>query len=203
MGAAAIHRQAIVDTAVRLFRKQGYAATGLNQIVEESGAPKGSLYHYFPEGKTAIAEGAARTPAAKGTGTSEALVAEQDDPARIYRRYLDLMAGWMAQSGYRDGSPITTTLLETAPQIAALRDAGAQALSDWAQVLAGALSRKGVPAARAERLARVAIAALEGALLQVRVSEDRRPLDDAAGEIGGLFEDAVKAAKAASAVDLQ
>lgn len=199
MGAAAIHRQAIVDTAVRLFRKQGYAATGLNQIVEESGAPKGSLYHYFPEGKTAIAEAAVRTAAAKVTGTLQALAAEHDDPARIYRRYLDLMAGWMAQSGYRDGSPITTTLLETAPQIAALRDAGAQALSDWARVLAGALSRKGVPAARAERLARVAIAALEGALLQVRVGEDRQPLDDAADEIGGLFEDAAKAARSGGA----
>ena len=54
------HRRAIVETAVRLFRKQGYAATGLNQIVEESGAPKGSLYHYFPDGKLAIAAEAVR-----------------------------------------------------------------------------------------------------------------------------------------------
>ena len=44
MAQAPRHRDAIVQTAARLFRQQGFAATGLNQIVEESGAPKGSLY---------------------------------------------------------------------------------------------------------------------------------------------------------------
>ena len=55
MARKAKHRQAIVDAAVALFRKQGYAATGLNEIVEASGAPKGSLYYYFPKGKASIA----------------------------------------------------------------------------------------------------------------------------------------------------
>jgi TetR/AcrR family transcriptional repressor of lmrAB and yxaGH operons len=49
------HRQPIVNAAVTLFRQQGYAGTGLNDIVDASGAPKGSLYHYFPAGKATIA----------------------------------------------------------------------------------------------------------------------------------------------------
>ena len=36
------HRETIVRTAARLFRRQGYAATGVNQIVEVARAPKGS-----------------------------------------------------------------------------------------------------------------------------------------------------------------
>lgn len=40
-------RQAIVDTASRLFYKQGYANTGINQIIEESGVVKSSLYTSF------------------------------------------------------------------------------------------------------------------------------------------------------------
>ena len=48
-------RDQIIDTASALLERQGYAATGLNQIVRESGAPKGSLYHYFPGGKDEIA----------------------------------------------------------------------------------------------------------------------------------------------------
>ena len=55
MPAVPKHREPITDAAVRLFRRKGYAATGLNEIVEVSGAPKGSLYHYFPEGKASIA----------------------------------------------------------------------------------------------------------------------------------------------------
>jgi TetR/AcrR family transcriptional regulator, lmrAB and yxaGH operons repressor len=52
MPAVPKHRQPIINTAVTLFRRQGYSRTGLNEIVDVSGAPKGSLYHYFPLGKS-------------------------------------------------------------------------------------------------------------------------------------------------------
>jgi hypothetical protein len=55
MPAVPKHRQPIVNTALTLFRRQGYSRTGLNEIVDVSGAPKGSLYHYFPLGKSSIA----------------------------------------------------------------------------------------------------------------------------------------------------
>lgn len=48
-------RQDAIDTAVRLFRTQGYSATGLNQLLAESGAPKGSFYFHFPGGKEQLA----------------------------------------------------------------------------------------------------------------------------------------------------
>ena len=40
-------RQTVIDTASRLFYKQGYANTGINQIIEESGVVKSSLYTAF------------------------------------------------------------------------------------------------------------------------------------------------------------
>src|SRR5438477_11595768 len=49
-------RDRAIDTAQRLFRIQGYTATGLNQIIEESGSPKGSFYFHFPRGKAQLAE---------------------------------------------------------------------------------------------------------------------------------------------------
>ena len=55
MPAVPKHRQPIINAAVTLFRRQGFARTGLNDIVDVSGAPKGSLYHYFPDGKSSIA----------------------------------------------------------------------------------------------------------------------------------------------------
>ena len=58
MGDAATSKDNLIRTAMRLFRRQGYASTGLQQIVAESGAPKGSLYHYFPAGKEALGEAA-------------------------------------------------------------------------------------------------------------------------------------------------
>ena len=47
-------REQILQTTCNLLEKQGYHGTGLNEIVKESGAPKGSLYYYFPEGKEQI-----------------------------------------------------------------------------------------------------------------------------------------------------
>ena len=49
-------RARAIETAQRLFRIQGYTATGLIQILEESGAPKGSFYFHFPRGKAQLAE---------------------------------------------------------------------------------------------------------------------------------------------------
>jgi TetR/AcrR family transcriptional repressor of lmrAB and yxaGH operons len=44
------HRKPIVDAAVTLFRRQGYAGTGLNDIVDASGAPKArSIITFRPE----------------------------------------------------------------------------------------------------------------------------------------------------------
>jgi len=51
VGSTGTHKENLVRTAMRLFRRQGYASTGLQQILAESGAPRGSLYHYFPGGK--------------------------------------------------------------------------------------------------------------------------------------------------------
>ncbi len=48
-------RQDAIEAAVRLFRSQGYSATGLSQLLEESGAPKGSFYFHFPGGKEQLA----------------------------------------------------------------------------------------------------------------------------------------------------
>jgi len=38
----------IIETAIRLFYKQGYSNTGINQIIEEAGIAKSTLYEHFP-----------------------------------------------------------------------------------------------------------------------------------------------------------
>src|ERR1700704_2934259 len=54
-------RDRIVDASAELFRRQGYAATGVKQIVTEAQAPFGSLYHFFPGGKQGLGAEAIRT----------------------------------------------------------------------------------------------------------------------------------------------
>src|SRR5690348_17209522 len=50
-------RQALVDSAVELFTKHGYAGTSLDAIARRARVTKGALYHHF-SGKQALFEAA-------------------------------------------------------------------------------------------------------------------------------------------------
>ncbi len=41
-------RERIVQTALDLFYRQGYLATGINQVIAEAGVSKNTFYYYFP-----------------------------------------------------------------------------------------------------------------------------------------------------------
>lgn len=178
MGALPKHRTAIVDAAARLFRRQGYAATGILDIAKLARAPKGSLYHYFPGGKDEIAAAAVTFAGALVTGTLRELSETTATAADLVKRYGVLLQGWMAQSGFRDGCPITTTLLETAPQVEGPTRAGREAFAAWCGIIAAALVRDGHTAAEARRLATLVIASLEGALILARVEGRGQPIAD-------------------------
>ena len=57
-------RAMFIDVAADLLQRQGLRATGINQIIAESGAPRGSFYYHFPRGKDELASEALRTAAA-------------------------------------------------------------------------------------------------------------------------------------------
>ena len=181
------HRSAIIGAAATLFRRQGYAATGINDIVASSGAPKGSLYHYFPRGKEQIGEEAVRHAGVHAAETLRRLAGEHDTAASLLIAYGEMLAGWMIKSDFREGCPITTVLLETAADSASLATAGREAFDSWREVFERALLRDGLETQRANRLAALAIAALEGAMVQARVARSGSPITDAATELARLF----------------
>ena len=170
------HRKAIINAAAVLFRRNGYAATGLNEIVAVSGAPKGSLYHYFPEGKEAIGAAAIQFAGSRVTQTLEQLAREHRSTPALLRAYGRLLAGWMKTSEFRDGCPITTTLLEVAPGSAAITAAGREAFASWREIIVASLLRDGYAAADARRLATLAIASIEGALVLARAEGSEQPI---------------------------
>jgi TetR/AcrR family transcriptional regulator, lmrAB and yxaGH operons repressor len=182
------HRGAIVRAAAMLFRRNGFAATGINEIAEVSGAPKGSLYHYFPKGKDQIAEAAVRFAGKGVVATLEKLEKEHQSAASMIRAYCRLLAGWMAKSGFRDGCPIATTLLESAPQSTEMAAAGREVFTDWCAVIARALVRDGLGKAEAKRLATLAVCSIEGALILARVEASAAPIEDVAKSLGAALQ---------------
>jgi TetR/AcrR family transcriptional regulator, lmrAB and yxaGH operons repressor len=162
---------------MRLFRRQGYAGTGLQQILEESGAPKGSLYHFFPDGKEALAEAAVELA---GNMIAEMLTAHAQrhsaDPGRFVEAYGRTMAQWMEESDFQSGCPIATTLLETTPGSEPISRRGQAVLDVWVDIIAGVYRNAGLRKTQSENAAQSLIAAMEGALILARVRRSTAPI---------------------------
>lgn len=182
------HRLPIVNAAITLFRRQGYAGTGLNDIVDMSGAPKGSLYHYFPSGKASIAVASVEEAGRRVADTMATLARETRSTGDLLRAHARLLSGWMRTSGFRDGCPITTVLLELAPKDRSVSEAGRKAYAARISTLRDKLIADGFSTPRAERLAILGVAALQGALIQARVERSGAPIEAAADELAQMLE---------------
>lgn len=187
MPAASLHRLNIIRAAAKLFRQQGYSQTGLNDILVVSKAPKGSLYHYFPKGKEQLGEEALRFSAERAVEALSALRAEHKSAPALLIAYANQLSEWMNESGYRDGCPMATTILETVPQFASLTAAAAEGFAAWTEVFEQALLADGAKSEDARRLARLTVAVLEGSLIQARVEQSGSPIIESAQEIAALM----------------
>lgn len=170
------HRDAIVEAALRLFRRSGYAASGMNDIVEASGAPKGSVYHYFPDGKAAIAVAAIELAGRRAVATLTDLDKTSATVGALLEAYAARLGGWLSKSGFRDGCPITTVVLELAPQDRAVTAAAREAFAARKRVIAQRLVKEGWPESEAPELASLCISAIQGALIQSRLERSVQPL---------------------------
>jgi TetR/AcrR family transcriptional repressor of lmrAB and yxaGH operons len=178
-------RQRLIQTAGRLFRVQGYHATGLNQILEESQAPKGSLYYYFPDGKEQLAGEAL---GCAGVELSEKLKALGELTAsEALDRLLELSIAELEASDYRDGCPIATVALETNSTSEPLRKVCQQIFDRALQILQQWLISKGASPERAELLALTVFSAYEGALILSKVRRSPEPLRQVAGQMKHLL----------------
>ena len=183
---AALHKENLVQTAMRLFRRQGFAATGLQQILTESGAPKGSLYHYFPGGKDALAVAAVELAGRLISEELDRLAQQVESPEALLAAYADTLGRWMEEGSFTSGSPITTVLLECAPRNEAVTAVGRAAHDDWIRIIAEVYRTAGLEAEEAQERAELAIISFEGALILARVRESAAPLHLVARRLAGL-----------------
>ena len=120
-------RAALIDTAATLFRRQGYAATGLNQILDEAGVKAGSLYHHFPQGKQQLAASVVDTAGAGIEQLLRRFLATDRSVADIVDRWIDLLVAGLA-GDQRDGCPIEPIATESVNASPLVRAASARAL---------------------------------------------------------------------------
>lgn len=183
-------RDEIIGKTCELLELQGYYATGLNQIIKESGSPKGSLYYYFPGGKEELAAEAVRLAGKIVLERIRSNLANVADPTEAIRTFIMNVALNVELSGFRAGGPITTIAMETAASSVPLREECDNIYNAWRLAFANKLIEGGIGEERSRRLAALIIAAIEGGIILCRTSRSQEPLESVAEEIALLIRSA-------------
>ncbi|MGQ0837205.1 TetR/AcrR family transcriptional regulator [Actinokineospora sp.] len=172
-------RRQILDSARVLLCRQGYQGTGLAQIVERSGAPRGSLYFLFPGGKEQVAVEAVTESAAEFDGLITAAFAATDSPGEWVQAVARQLATSLESSDYREGCPITTITLDSVPDSAPLTAACRATYDTWLASITRGLTAYGVPGDDAAGLAMFILSSVEGAMALCRAYQSTVPLAEA------------------------
>jgi TetR/AcrR family transcriptional repressor of lmrAB and yxaGH operons len=179
-------RSALIETAATLFRRQGYAATGLNQILDDAGVKAGSLYHHFPGGKQELAAAVVKTAGAGVEQVLRAALAGDASLTEVVDRWLDISAAGLAADS-RDGCPVEPIATESVHASELVRYAAARAFDGWCAAIAERLRRDGWSDRRADETALAIVSIIEGALVLSRTSGDAAALNSAKTAVRALL----------------
>jgi TetR/AcrR family transcriptional repressor of lmrAB and yxaGH operons len=178
-------RRRMIVTTSKLLERQGFHGTGLNQILEESNAPKGSMYFHFPGGKNQLA---AEAIAAAADHIDRALRTHEGGSAlEAIDGYLTRMAGWLESTEFNGGCPIATTALEVSATTPELGDACEAAFYRLISRVSGWLEADGFDAETARERSTLVYSAIEGALIFSKARRSTEPLERLRGQLPRLI----------------
>jgi TetR/AcrR family transcriptional regulator, lmrAB and yxaGH operons repressor len=168
-------RQKALATAERLFRIQGYAATGLTQILDESGAPKGSFYFHFPGGKEQLAREVLASYGADVATGMRALAERSADADAFVRALCKGIGRELEVSGWVLGCAVQTLASELASVNPEIAGSARAVFESWIEIVSDVLVQRFGDRRQARRHALALIAALEGARTLARVMGSAEP----------------------------
>ncbi|MCX5417779.1 TetR/AcrR family transcriptional regulator [Streptomyces sp. NBC_00059] len=169
-------RDRIVIAAASLMQRQGYVGTAIKQIAKEADATLGSVYHFFPGGKEAVAVAAINHGDEEFASVLRTALDGKEEPGAAVDACARELAENLRKSGWTDGCPITAAALETLGTDSAIQQACVAALRNWEDLVAERLIRSGFSPKDARELATTVVGALEGAEVASQVHRSEEPL---------------------------
>jgi AcrR family transcriptional regulator len=185
-------RDRIVDASAELFRRQGYAATGVKQIVTDAQAPFGSLYHFFPGGKEELGAEAIRRSGPVYGLLIPAIFDPAPDLVSAVRAFFAGAAEHLRQTGYADACPIATVALEVSSSSEPMREACAEVFESWIEKATDRFAEAGIVRSRARETSIALLCSLEGAFVLARAQRDTEPLAVAGRLVTALVREALR-----------
>ena len=188
MGARSDTRRKMLLGSVELLRERGAGEVTVDAVLSRSQAPRGSVYHHFPGGRSEII-----SEALVLAGDSITTIIEQasaQGSLAALRRFGRFWNKALLDSDFTAGCPVVSVAVGGSVDDQQLQSIVAEIFQRWQHALAEAIIADGVDPRRARRLATMAVAAFEGAIILCRVQRSTAPLDDVISEFGSLIKSA-------------
>lgn len=161
-----------------LLAKKGLQGTSFSEVLEASGAPRGSLYYHFPGGKEEL------VLAALAAACERALILLDEvkgkPAAEVAGAFLGLWRSVLAGSDFSAGCAVAAVAV--AADSRALQEGAAAAFRAWRSRLGALLIEGGIAASRAPAIAATLVSAIEGGVIMARAERSFEPFDLMASE---------------------
>lgn len=172
-------RERMIDGARLLLAEKGLQETSFSEVLARTGAPRGSIYHHFPDGKDQLVGLAVERA---GTGALAAMEGMSGRPAaEVVARFTALWRAVLERAGFRMGCSVLAVTVAT--DDARLLDGAASVFRAWRSQLARLLVEGGYPEGDAETFAATLIAATEGAVAIARAERTMEAFDLVAADL--------------------
>lgn len=168
----------MIEATISLMRRSGLSGAGINQIVKESGAPKGSIYYFFPGGKRQVVSEALAVYGERGVSAWDAILSKANEPDRKIRALFDAISLRLEQGKFRQSCAAGAASLDLEDNLEVVRVAIATVFTSWIEVIA-----KHFPIVNADRrrsFAGLILTVIEGAFIRARAERSLLPFSDAA-----------------------
>ena len=194
-------RTRIVTATNELFRRRGFHGTSLKDVVTAAPATTGSVYHFFPAGKSELAEAVLRETGETYRQLFELVAADAPTVAAGFAAFFDGAAAVLEETDFIDVCAIGTVAREVASTDERLRGAAADVFAGWIATAAGRLESAGVAPAEATALATTLVAALEGAFVLARTARDADVVRHTGAHMSAMVERAIAGAGSVAGAD--
>jgi len=179
-------RDRMIEAAIGLMRRSGYSGVGINEVLAESGVPKGSMYHYFPEGKRQVAAEALTTYARRVVDFIDESLSRGTTPAEKMGHLFEAFEKRLERFEYRQSCAAGCVSLDLDEGLDTVRIAVETAFSDYIEVITRHLAFRN--RRRARSFAGFVLTAIEGAYVRGRAEQSSVAFREAGQWLGRLAE---------------
>ncbi|MEO6571147.1 MAG: TetR/AcrR family transcriptional regulator [Ilumatobacteraceae bacterium] len=187
-------RDRLITATNESFRRRGFHGTSMQSVVTSADATIGSLYHFFPAGKTELAEATVRETGRAYGELIGMFLADGRSVGAAIGAFFDGAAEVLVETEFLDVCPIGTVAREIAGEHEGIRAAAAEVFRQWADILVTALAANGVDPDDARAASVMVICLFEGAVLLARTARDPEVMRTAGRSAAGLVDHVVPAA---------